>query len=465
MTRNALVALASLMLACSIPQAPEVPGASGLALVDVTIVDVETGRLIGGQTVLIEDSRISAVVAAADASVPPGMRIVDGGGRFLIPGLWDMHVHLSDGDVTDLQLFVAHGVTAVRDMGGAWETIQTWRDQIQTGQLVGPRVIAAGPIVEDARWLQAVLSITEGRAYLEGNPRLSVANAEEARGVVDSLALLGVDFIKVRTAPPPDAYLALVEQARARHLSVVGHVPGGEIGLATAIEVGQAGFEHIDGLTGELDGMSSLDRNELIRLMAERGVVFTPTLVTEMRRLYPAEAVSAIVQDSLGLLDPRRRYISEALLAFWQVQEELDRYDSPRDWPPIIARALGYAREMHRAGVPILAGTDFGGRLVYPGSSLHDEMALLVEQLGLSPLEAIQAATINPAEFLRQQDVFGTVAPGKRADLVLLDANPLDDVRNVERIHLVVVGGQLLTSEDLAGLRADALRRPLPKED
>jgi imidazolonepropionase-like amidohydrolase len=457
-----LVLLLGVVSACHPPRAPQTPGPVGLALVGVTVIDVETGRLAAERTVLIEGDTITAVVAAGDARLPPGTELVDGHGRFLIPGLWDMHVHLTAGGASDFQRFVAHGVTGVRDMGGNWTTLQDLRDRVEWGEIVGPRMKATGAMVENARWLQAVQSIPEARAYLQANPRLGVGSVDEARAAVDSLVRIGADFVKVRTAPPADAYRALLDEAGARGIPVVGHVPDGDFGMADAIEGGQAGFEHVVNLGDAVDELSSADRRELFRRMARGGVAFTPTLVPELHRLYPAAAVSSIVHDSLGLLDPRRRSISDTLSAFWRVTEALDRYDTPREWAAVIPRALGYALELHEEGVPILAGTDFGARLVYPGASLHDELFLLVELLNLSPLEALQSATLHPARFLGQADAFGTVAPGKVADLVLLDANPLDDIRNVERIHMVILDGRVVTLAGSGPLRSRAPRDPGP---
>ncbi|HUE90351.1 MAG TPA: amidohydrolase family protein [Vicinamibacterales bacterium] len=450
-----LILLAS-VAACTPRLTGSASGGADVVFRDVTIVDVENGGLIPGQTVLISGNRITGVSPARRTAIPPGAQVVDSRGKYLIPGLWDMHVHLTDGGSASLPLFVAHGVTGVRDMGGDWDLISGWRDLIDAREAVGPRMRIAGPIVEDARWLEAVRSIPEGRSFLDGSPRIGMAMAAEAQPTVDSLVRLGVDFIKVRNAPPREAYFALVEEARRRGLPVVGHLPGGESGLVAAIEAGQMSIEHIGGLADALDGQPENDRRALYARIAERGIAYVPTLVAEMRRVYAAEVVSAIVADSLGLLDLRRRYISDPLLAFWRLQEALDKYDAPRDWEPILARALGYLQEMQATGVPMLAGTDFGSRLVYPGWSLHDELMLLVEYAGLSPLQALQTATRNAAWFFGEADEFGTVEPGKRADLVLLSGDPLVDIRNTQRIEAVVLDGRLYPRASLDEFIAEA---------
>ena len=454
--------IAILLLAACGHQPPG-PGAvpSGapatIAIVGATLIDATGAPARPGMTVLVQGDRIVALGAEATVRVPPRARRVDARGKYLIPGLWDAHVHLTAVGETDLPLFVAHGVTGVRDMGGTWDVIQGWRGRIVSGRVVGPRVWTAGPVVESARWLAGVQSIPEGAALLQEHPRLGIATPEDARRVVDSLARLGVDYVKVRNAPRADAYRALLDEARRRGLQVVGHLPRGGIGLAGAVEAGQRTIEHIDVLTNELDSVSVSGRAALFARMATRGTWSVPTLVAEVARVYPPAAVAAVVADTLGLLDPRRRSLSPALLAFWRAQQQLDKYETPRDWGPVIARDLGYLREMHRAGVPIAAGTDCGVRLVYPGASLHDELALLVEHAGLTPMEALQAATRNVARVLGVADEMGTIEVGKRTDLVLVDADPLADIRNVQRIHAVVLRGRLLDRPVLDGFRARAV--------
>lgn len=431
------------------------PHAQPVAITDVTVIDGTGAPPATGRTVVVDGDRITAVGPAAGTDVPAGARVVDGTGRFLIPGLWDMHVHLGDAGPADVARFVAFGVTGVRDMGSQWDDVQTLRDRIRKGQQVGPRIRASGPVVESAAWLAAVRTIPEGRALLDAGPRLGVRTAEDARAAVDSLAGLGVDVVKVRNAPAPAAYRALVDAARQRGLRVAGHTPRGPgLGLRAAVEAGQASVEHVDVLADEFDGLPEGARRHLVAEMSRRGVWYTPTLVADMQRLYPPVVVAAVVGDTLGLLDPRRRVISDTLLASWRQQQSLAAYDPPKDWEAAIAGALGHLRELHRAGVPFLAGTDVGARLVYPGSSLHDELAFLVEHVGLTPLEALQAATRNAAEFFGEAAEAGTIEVGKRADLVLLGADPLLDVRHTRRIEAIVLRGELYPRR-----RLDALMR------
>jgi imidazolonepropionase-like amidohydrolase len=411
-----------------------------LAIINVHVIDVEAGEVLPGRTVLIAGDRIASVEPAT-ITVPRGARLLDGAGRYLIPGLWDMHVHLTHGSELELAQFVRHGVVGVRDMGGSWEQIETWRKAIAEGRLAGPRIRAAGPIIENAAWLDAVRSIPEGRAFLEASPRLAVRSADDARSAVQELAGLGVDFVKVRNVPPGEAWPALLEAARTHQLRVVTHLPAGDLRLA--VERGLDGFEHLDSIADALDVLPDIERQRLFGGMAGAGVFVGPTLVPEMMRLLPVGVIRALVEDDDGLLDPRRRRISASLAEFWRTQQSLDRYDVPRDWAPVLDRGIAHLREMHRAGVPLLAGTDFGARLVYPGSSLHDELYLLVEKAGLSPAAALRTATLNAARFFSADAQFGRIAVGQIADLVLLRSNPLEEIRNVSGVEAVIIGGRL----------------------
>jgi imidazolonepropionase-like amidohydrolase len=328
---------------------------------------------------------------------------------------------------------------------------------------VGPRIRLAGPVVEDGRWLDRVRRIPAVQRVFADDPRIGVTTPAEARRAVDSLAALRVDFIKVRNAPPRDAYLALMDQARRRGLVVVGHTPRGEIGLRGAVAAGQRSIEHIDVLPDELDSLTAPARAALFGEMKRAGTWYTPTVVAVLPLTLERGVVAAVVEDTLGLLDPRRAYLSARTLGFWRLQQQLDEYEDPKDWDALLARALGYVGEMHRAGVPLLAGTDMGVRLVYPGFSLHDELALLVERVGLSPREALGTATLQPARFFGEEAEGGTVAAGKRADLVLLDADPLADIRNTQRIRAVIREGRLLSRGELDEILARARGTAAPR--
>lgn len=413
------------------------------AITHVTIVDPAGGPLQPDMTVVISGNRIAAVGSASSVVVPRGARVIDGKGRYLIPGLWDMHVHLSHLPAEMLPLFLANGVLGVRDMGGEVEQVLRWREQVTSGRLLAPRIVAPGPVVESPGWLAM---LRDRAADLPGaldlaRQRTGVGTAADARRAVDSAAALGVDFIKVRNSASRESYLALLREARRKNLPVAGHAPH-PVGPAEASDSGHASFEHA--FLPALDGMTPADRAALFRRFRDNGTAFTPTLIAgRNHRLLPDSVVRAALADSLGAHDARRAYVPPRLVKKWREEWELTKRDRPRDWAALHRSLLRDVREMQREGVRILAGTDVGVQFVYPGWALHQELALLVTEGGLSPQEALRSATLSPVEFLGLQQRLGTVEAGKLADLVLLDANPLEDIRNTQKIHAVVIDGRV----------------------
>jgi len=436
-------------------------GSPALVLKNVTVIDMTGAAPRPGMTVIVRDGRIEAV--SAEASVPEGARVVDARGKFLIPGLWDMHVHLWASPERLFPLFLANGVTGVRDTASPPGQIFRLREEVKSGKALGPRIVACGPQVDGP-----------GQAPEHIIP---VANAEEARQAVQSLKNMGADCVKSHDRVPRDAYLALVDEAKRAGLPVVGHVPGG-VTLAEASDGGQRSIEHLGGIfdacssaAAEIERMNSApppkDPSEFPQRIAARGTLALDTYSPELcGRLFerfarngtwqvPTLATTygrTFIDDLSRREDPRLRYIPKDQREGWKPENDFfARFRTPeyvawqkRYW----AETLKVVGAMHRAGVPILAGTDLSLAYVYPGFSLHDELAFLVEA-GLPPLEALKAATIGPARFLGMEGTLGTVEAGKTADLVLLDADPLADIQNTRRISGVVVNGRWLGPEEL----------------
>lgn len=418
------------------------PAERSLAITNVTVVDVALGRLVPDQSVVVRGGRIAAVGDAASGTVPAGATVVDGRGLFLCAGFWDMHVHaLLDADVARSFLpgFVAHGITGVRDMGGKLEVLRGARWAILGGTLVGPRIVAAGMLLD-------------GPTPVDPGISIAVATPEDAGPAVDSLARGGADFVKVYTRLPRAAYFAVLRAARLRGLPVAGHVPA-EVTPQEASDSGQASIEHLrdEGQPLCVSAGDAPCRTLLDRLRVN-GTWQVPTL-TVLR-------VKAMLADSALTTDPRLATVPERLRAAWDgVRIRTDSQPSA-----ILARRarlqerMLLAAALPAAGVRLMAGSDAGAPYVYPGSSLHEELALLVGA-GLTPLDALRAATLWPAEFLGAADSMGTVAPGKVADLVLLEGNPLEDVGNTRRVRAVVLRGVLLGRGRLDSLAAGE-RRP-----
>lgn len=427
-------------------------GGAPIAIVGATVVPATGTSPLPNATVLIEGDRIAAVGPSGEVEIPDGARRVDASGKTVIPGLVEMHAHLSKARASSLGLFVANGVTTVRDMGGDHRELLEWRRQVQAGERLGPRILLAGPYLESLDNVERMRADPpESRVEPFERTRIPVATPAEARRVVDSLTALELDFLKVRTVQDRATYRALNEAADAHGLDLVGHVFG--LPPELVLEAGQDGVEHFFFPT--LDSLSRDGRMEIWREYAERGVPIVPTLVTFTESTFPAtDSLRRIAQDSLGRREPRRRYLSRFLVLDWREQLEEASDERRAFFREVYASTLRNLREMRAAGVTVLPGSDVGVLAIFPGSTLHDELALFVEELGMTPAETIEAATRRAAEALGIADSVGTVEPGKVADLVLLDASPLDGIRATRRVHAVVLRGELLGPAALAEVRA-----------
>ncbi|MBV8495868.1 MAG: amidohydrolase family protein [Gammaproteobacteria bacterium] len=441
------LAIAATALGAAAPAA----AAATLAITHVDVIDATGTPPQPDMTVLVKNQRISALGRSGALQVPADATVVEGRGKFLIPGLWDMHVHTVFGDWLPrdervvLPLFVANGVTGVRDMGGDLDVLKIWRASIAAGRLLGPRMYIGGPMLDGPV-----------PRFPSSAP---VANAADGRRVVDDLKARGVDFIKIQSLIPRDGYFAAAEEAKKVGLTFVGHVPDA-IRAAEASNAGQKSIEHFTGIfeacstiedklvTGTPRGpgpnVKTYDparARTIIALMARNRTWQVPTLVWEHGQW--------LVDDIDLSHDPLTKYAPAAWREHtWPmfVKDILATMDT--DPLPVRKRFFQMELEMtlamFRAGVPFMAGTDTAaGVHVFPGFSLHQELAFFV-QAGLTPMQALQTATRNPAEFMGRLEDLGTVAKGKLADLVLLDANPLDDIANTRRIQAVVLAGRYL---------------------
>jgi imidazolonepropionase-like amidohydrolase len=393
---------------------------SVLAITHVTVIDCTGAAAMPNSTVLVKGDRISAVGPSASVEVPSNAHVVEAKDKFLIPGLWDMHGHLTDATEDAFPLLIMNGVTGVRDMGGELDQIDSWRAEIESGSRIGPHIVRAGPFVDGPK---------------PGVPhRLTVRTPEEARKAVRDLKAKGVDLIKVHNALPPEAFFALMEEARKEHIPVAVHLPKG-VSSAEASDAGAASLEHVEtmyesatwrkGATAKtieeaVDEISGPAGEELFRRFVKNGTWYVPTLVAYERGFV------------LWSNDP------EALKPRLEIHE----------------KNIEVVRKMHKAGVQMMAGSDFSDWGMVPGVDLHNELALLVEA-GFTPLEALQSATLNPAKFLGKTDAFGTIQARRMADMVLLDMNPLEDISHTRKIHAVVLGGRYFP---LAAMRAEVLQ-------
>jgi imidazolonepropionase-like amidohydrolase len=430
-----------LLLAASVTTPLAQSPAPALAITNVSVITMAAGEpVLPDRTVLISADRIVAIGPARATSIPAGTRQIDGRGKYLIPGLADMHVHLEYFDQPDiLTLFLSNGVTTVRNMDGR-PYLLDWKKRIAAGELAGPRIYTAGPL-------------------LDGTPPVRpdntvVADEAAARAAVGAQAAAGYDFIKVYSALSPAAFNGIVAEARAKGLSVSGHVPRG-VGLDAALNAGLRSVEHLGDYSGAIEARSDVpawskrylsmpvdpERLEGVAArLAKASAWSVPTLVQPERELLRPEQITArLALREVQLIPEEGRTIWEG-----QARRVAARLDED-DWKLVAAgraHRLMMVDALHKGGVSLLAGTDTPNPFVVPGFSLHDELALLVEA-GLSPAAALAAATRDAARFLDARD-WGTIASGNVADLVLLDANPLADIANTRRISRVVVRGRLL---------------------
>ena len=431
-----------LALGCTLSQGAAEPAPATL-IRHASVVDVADGRILRDHAVLVRGDRIERVgpdaLVSADAS-PAAIRI-DAGGRYLMPGLWDMHVHaLWDPIVTTtvLPLLLTQGITGVRDMGGTLDVLALVRAQLAAGTLRAPQIVAAGPILD-------------GPAPVDPSVSIAVTTEADAVAAVGRLADAHVDFIKVYTLLPAPAFRAVMAEASRRGLRVSGHVPA-DISPTGAAEAGMHSIEHMRAeLGGFCTRVTEAACAPMIAAFRAHGTWQVPTLAVRRARAYlnePTRATDPRLADEPRplreqWLDARRRRLARRTEAdFRTMRDEF----ADEQW---------LAGHLHRTGVRLLAGSDAGADFSYHGSGLHDELRELVTA-GLSPLEAVQAATIRAATFLGRQGRTGEVRAGADADLVLFDDNPLADIRAVGRIRGVMTRGAWLPRADLDRMLAAA---------
>jgi imidazolonepropionase-like amidohydrolase len=402
-------------------------------------------------TVAVENGTILAVTPDRSRRFE-GFQQIDGTGRYLIPGLWDSHVHLTKAGANSLAVFIANGVTSVRDMGSDPAEVAQWRAEIAAGQRIGPRIKMAGPILESAANVARMKR--EGTVEPVGRIRMPVANPEEARAAVARIAKLGADHIKMRTAPDMATFLAAIEAAKQHGLPFASH-PFGSV--EEFVSSGVASAEH--GISFEPLRAIGLERNALMGKVNAAKLWISTTLVNlEGSILVPHERAKQLLEDTEGRLDPRRRYVGGYLIADWREQVEENRERPLERIRTMLPAWLRDFRALHGIASGVLAGTDVGVAFMYPGFSLHDELKLYVDQLGLSPMQALRAATVNPSEFYGMSRELGGIRAGHRADLVLLDANPIDDIANTRRISGVMAAGRWFNRAALDRLLEEAAR-------
>ena len=431
---------------------------------NVTVIDMQSSQPKPQMIVVIVGNRITAL--GEKVEVPNNAEIVDASGKFMIPGLWDMHVHIfnnsfaagtNDSEIY-FPLLLANGVTGVRDLwtdADDLKLVREWQAGMESGKTLAPRIAAGSRIVDGVP------------THLPN--MLGVATPDEARRAVRTSKDAGAGFIKVYWNLLPEVYFAIADESKKLGIPFAGHVPFA-VSAAEASDAGQKSIEH---LTGLLETCSS--REDELRKAKN---LTPPQLTDELWKTYDEQKCRALfarfaenktsqvpttVLHRMLALRRDEDFRKDARLRYAPPKEREEWIKPPNRPQPFtletrkqrfekLLQAIGI---MHKMGVPILAGTDLGNPFIFAGFSLHDELELFV-RAGLTPMESLQTATLNPAKFLGKEKDLGTVKRGKVADLVLLDANPLENINNTRRINAVVANGRYLPQEILRKLLAEA---------
>jgi imidazolonepropionase-like amidohydrolase len=421
-----------------------------IAFTGVTLIDGTDAAPRADLTVLIEGNQISAIGKTGAVRVPADAQRVDGRAKFLIPGLWDMHVHLGayDGAAKALPRFVAYGITGVRDMASPVDDIVRLRRDSAGGTLLGPQILAAGPILQ--RPLPFRLP-----------PFVRTVTDADARSAVDELHENGVDFIKVGDTLTRNAYFAIAEQSTRRGLPFAGHLPV-SVSAAEAAHAGQRSIEHF-GSAGFRGVLLACSRDEARLTEVVRDALTTALAggPSPDEKLYQAEFLNALVDSYdnrkaaalFELFTTNRTWQEPTLVALrdvWEQQRTRLKFLEAAAGDRVWTKTLEMFADMRVHGVKVLAGSDVPVGLGVP--PLHDELVALVGA-GMTPLQALQTATRNAADFQGRLATEGTVEVGKKANLVLLEADPLRDIANTRRVAAVVVGGRFVSESELQKIR------------
>ncbi len=430
-----------------------VSGARFIAITDVAIVDVDDGVVRPDQTVLVTKGRIQRVGSRADVVVPPDSQTIDGRGLYLMPGLVDAHVHYYDPRVFG-RLLIANGVVLVRDMGMPTDAILKVRDALNRRETLGPEMISSGAVIDGSPPLIPSVSV-------------GVATPGEGQAAVIEHARAGVDMIKVYSSLDREVFLAIVEEAERQGLKVVGHVPD-SVPIQAAALAGLRSAEHFFGfeklvaaLLGEptaqeYTGMGAdasylarwreVDPNELrsaFRQLGASGLTVCPTVLTFRVGMHTQAFQTGSFAGS--------EYVSQRVLDVWKSQ-----WAGQSDLPDAVWRSWAQlVNELNEAGVPLMVGTDLIVPGILPGFSVHEEMAIW-QDAGIPPADVLRSATTVPARFLGLGKRLGTIGEGKTASMLLVRANPLEDVRNAEQLEAVFLDGRYFGYDDLAQLLVEA---------
>lgn len=401
--------------------------ASYIVIQNTNIIDVIAGRIIPHQTVIIKDSTISKIFRHNNQKFPANAKIIDGKNKFLLPGLWDMHFHIAWDFTNDSALFrllLNYGITGIRDMGGDLQILNKFKNEVKNNTQPGPELFGAGPIID-------------GNPPVQKDFSLAVDSLTDITYQLDSLKNSGIDFIKVYSLLKEQELKKIAGYSKANHIPFAGHLSE-YAEPETAIILGQKSIEHLN----RLDEIWIKDKERmksLAKLMRDNNTWLCPTIIIYYLKLH--------MTDSSAVIPELEKYISPQLKKEWAAaklarikkfinKEELHKQEA------LLKQQMNLLAFLYSQKIKLLAGSDFAGMpFVYPGFGLHKELELMVES-GIPPAEVLKSATINPAIYLGIENKYSSVAPGKYADLILLDKNPLVNIKNTQTIFKVFKKGR-----------------------
>lgn len=466
MTRLLFLSLLLIIFSCK----KEITNNFDLAITNAQVIHLETGK-VENQDIFISNGRIEAVEAAGLGQFKANSSI-DASGKYVLPGFWDNHIHLRGGDSlvannkNFLKLFIANGITTVRDAGGdLTQSVMQWKSQIESEDLVGPTIFTAGPKIDGPK------------ATWAGS--LEVETEEDIAKALDSLEALQVDFVKIYDSRiSPDNYIQTIKEAKKRGFTVSGHMPF-TVTLDETINAGMDGIEHLyyimkgsasnevevteninngemgfwDAMPALLDAYTDSTAQNTFKKLKQNDVFVVPTLHIGNTLSYLDEV------DHTS--DTYLKYMGEGIVQTYQgrIRSALNSSEKARENRKQMNAFFGkLVKSLDDAGVLLLAGSDSGAfnSYTYPGISLHKELAAMVEN-GISPLDALRTSTVNGAKFLNQTNDYGAVSKGKVSDLVILKANPLENIENTRKIYTVIKGSQVFTEKQLQSLLKNAV--------
>ena len=446
-----------------------------LIITNVNIIDVKTGTINLNMDLIVKGEEITSIIQHENNVNYIAKKVIDGDEKYIIPGLWDMHTHTWWAYEEFFPLLIANGVTGIREMFTDLRAIKEIKTEIETGKIIGPKIYNSGPIVDGN-------SPTWDGSDVADSP-------EKGREIVRQQKASGADFIKVYFSLEKDVYLAIIDEAKKQNLRVSGHLPA-KVSLEEAINAGHKSFEHFFGVLdncSDVQGLLQIDNardskfdgnffykrlehiistynpkklNSTINLLSENKSWMCPTLTVNK---------GVIRNHDPNYTDNERiSYMPEFALNGWNIEKDSivsevskKRYALETEF---YNKMIPILKLLQDKSVNFLAGTDYPNAYTYPGFSLHEELQIFVEEAGFSPLEALQTATLNPAIFMEKESEFGTVEMGKLANLVLLNKNPLVDIKNTTTIEAVILSGQYLNGNELrANIEEIARKNKLPK--